>query len=183
MKRVFAILVLISVSIFAFAQKSDIPSQIFRNRVEIAESSDENTTPISVFYMYDESPRMYYLSVGDLGVGTDLLQVNFDPVYELFIPLGGTIEEAVAKLNEIKALYKMPRRESVEMQANFAPLYPNGELITVTVTSRQILLGKALEFSIPTGSEGVVRATHIYRSDLFGLVTALKIYKKLHPRE
>lgn len=31
----------------------------------------------------------YYLSVGHLGIGGDILQINFDRIFELFLPLGG----------------------------------------------------------------------------------------------
>ena len=36
----------------------------------------------------------YYLEVGNMGVGGEVIQINFDPVFVLFIPLGSTIEEA-----------------------------------------------------------------------------------------
>ena len=55
------------------------------------------------------------------------------------------------------------------------------ELVTVTVTSRRFLFSKVLEFSLPVqGSDALVRATHIYRSDFSSLLTTLKIYRKLH---
>ncbi len=180
MRRLIITLVLACLTVFTFAQNSSV----LRPRIEIAEiNSEENHNNMEVFYMNDESPRVYYLSLGNLGIGGDLVQVDFDPVFELFIPLGGTITEAIAKMEEIKAFYKMPRLEKTEINGCFAVGYPNDKLAPVTVTSRRFLARKVLEFSLPTETEGLVRATHIYKGDLSGLLTSLKIYKKLHPKE
>ena len=97
MKKVILTLALVCVTVLAFGQ-----NKILRPRIEIAEVETEIdeafTTELEVFYMNDENPRMYYLSLGHLGIGTDIIQLQFDPVYELFIPLGGTLEEAIAKM-------------------------------------------------------------------------------------
>ena len=180
MKRILTTLALAFVAVFAFAQSNSI----LRNRIEIVEvSSEENNIEMEVFYMHDESPRMYYLSVGDLGIGTNIVQVEFDPVFELFIPLGNDLNEAVAKLEEIKALFKMPRLEETEIMGCFAALYPNENLVPIKVTSRRFIFSKLLEFSLPTGTDGLVRATYIYKNDFGSLLGSVKIYKKLHPKE
>ena len=180
MKRIIATIVLACIAIFAFAQSSSI----LRPRVEIVEcSSEQNNIEMEIFYMNDESPRMYYLSLGGLGIGTDIIQVEFDPVYELFIPLGGSTDEAIAKMNGIKAFYNLPRRGSTEVDALFSALYPDDNVVTTTVTSRRFLASKVLEFSLPAGSDGAVRATYIYKGDFNSLLTSLKVYKKLHPKE
>lgn len=180
MKRIITTLLLSCTSVFTFAQNSSI----LRPRVEIAEcSSEQNNTELEVFYMNDETPRVYYLSLGGLGVGTDIIQVDFDPVFELFIPLGGNLDEVIDRMNEIKALYSMPRRGSTEISGSFAALYPNDDLVTTTVTSRRFLASKVLEFSLPTGTDGIVRATHIYKDDFNSLLTGIKLYRKLHPKE
>ena len=132
MKRVFATLVLAFVAVLALAQNSSV-SSILRPRIEIAECS-ENDMEMEVFYMNDESPRMYYLSLGNLGVGTGIIQIDYEPV-------------------------------------------------TFTVTSRRLLASKILEFSIPTKTEGIVRATHVYKGNFNSLMGALKLYKGLHPKE
>ena len=99
MKRFLATLLLASAAAVAFAQNS-----LIRPRMEIAES-EENGISLEVFYMDDESPRVYYLSLGHLGVGSDIVQIQFDPLYELFIPLGNTLEESIGKMEEIKEYY------------------------------------------------------------------------------
>jgi hypothetical protein len=180
MKRFLVITALALVTtVSAFAQVSSL----LRPRIEIAESSSEDNSRIEVFYMNDETPRMYYLSLGNLGVGTDILQVSADPVYELFIPLGNTLDEVIAKMEEIKSFYKLPRLETREISGCFAIACPNDNLLTVTITSRKLLASKILEFSLPTDASGIVRATHIYKSNFGSLLTGVKIYKKIHPKQ
>lgn len=168
----------------AFAQNSAL-----RPRVEIAQVESEVggivETALEVFYMNDESPRMYYLSLGHLGFGNDIVQIDIDPLTELFIPLGSTVGEAVGKLEEIKALYNMENLETTELEGYFSILYPDtSNPVTVTVTRRQLLASKLLEFSVPAkGSEVLLRARHISRSDFSQIVGGVKFYKKLHPKQ
>lgn len=180
MKKVITTLVATLICVIAFAQNSSL----LRPRMEIAQvESEDHDTMMEVFYMNDESPRTYYLSLGHLGVGTDLLQVNIDPVYEAFIPLGANIEQTIAKLQEIKEMYKLPRLDSTEITGYFSALYPGGEPMVFTVTSRRFIFSRFLEFSIPVENEDLVRATNIYRSDFNSLLTSVKIYKAIHPDE
>lgn len=182
MKKIILTLALVCVTAFAFGQ-----NKLLRPRIEIAEVETEIdgafTTEMEVFYMNDENPRMYYLSLGHLGIGTDLIQLQFDPVYELFIPLGGTLEEAIAKMQEIKNFYKAPRQSTMELEGSFAVAYPTSETIPVKATRRQFIT-KVMEFSLPTTADvALVRATHIGKNDFASLLGSLKIYKKLHPKE
>ncbi len=182
MKKLIIFLALLCVSTISFAQTS----KVLRPRVEIAqvETEDIKTVAMEVFYMNDENPRTYYLSLGNLSIGGHIVSIEADPLFELFIPLGNTIDEAIAKMEEIKAMYKMPKRSSSEIIGNFALAYPTDDLIKVTVTRRQFVFSRLLEFSIPTpGSETVVRNTHITKSNFSSLLGSLKIYRKLHPKE
>ena len=178
MKRIITTIVLAFATICAFAQTSSI----LRQRMEIAEVSS-NGTKLEVFYMYDENPRVYYLSLGGLGIGSDIVQVNFDPFYELFIPLGNDLEAAIDKLETIKDFYDMPNLGTTEILGNFAVAYPGDTPVLVTVTARRLLFGRLLEFSLPTDTEGLVRATHISRSELKSIIGAVKFYEKLHSEE
>lgn len=179
MKKFITTFALALVAVASFAQKP-----LFRPRMEIAEmSSDNGNLEMEVFYMNDVEPRTYWLSVGHLGIGTEIIQVDFDPVYELFIPLGHDLNEVVAKMEEMKAMYKQ-KGESFEMQGCFSVAYPDeNELETVTVTSKRSLGSKLLEFSLPTKSDGVIRATYIAKMDFGGLLSGVKFYRKLHPKE
>lgn len=184
MNKILTTIALVCAAVCSFAQN---PS-IVRPRIEVAEveTGVEETVSsrLEVFYMNDEDPRMYYLSLGNLGIGNDLVQIDFDPVYELFIPLGGTLEEAIAKMEEIKAFYKEPRQATMEITGCFAALYPNDKLTTVKVTRRQLLTSSILEFSIPNpDNDTLIRATHIAKSEFGGLLSTLKIFRKLHPKE
>lgn len=183
MKRIFTMLAAVCVATLAFAQNSSL----VRPRMEVAAiesgNGDDVTTRLEVFYMDDDSPRMYYLSLGNLGIGTDIIQVDFDPAFELFIPLGNTLEEAIASMEEIRDYYALPKLSTVEITGNFAFVYPNDKPVTVTVTRRQNLLTKLLEFSIPAGGEDVVRATYVSKMDFNSILSSVKLYKKLHPNQ
>ena len=152
-------------------------------RMELAsvetEEANVATTRLEVFRMRDEGS--YWLSVGGLGVGTDLIQLEFDPVFELFIPLGNTLDEALATMKEIQGFYKSPRQSSTEVQGCLSALVPNGKMEPVTVTSRRLLATKLLSFSVKR--DDLVRATYISKSDFGSLVFSLKMYRKIHPKE
>lgn len=183
MKRIITTIALACVALLAFGQKQSI----IRPRMEIVKAETEVngsfSTELEVFYMNDENPRVYYLSLGNLGIGGDILQLEFDPIFELFIPLGNTLEEAVAKMEEIKGYFKLPKKSTTEIQGYFSMAYPGGDPQTVTVTKRQWVT-KQLEFSIPAqGSENLVRATYLQKSDIGGLLGSLKIYRKMHPKQ
>ena len=182
MKRIFAILSLLTcLAAFSFAQNASP----LRPRMEIADYEVESDATIEnkleVFYLADESPRMYYLSVGNLGVGTDIVQINFDPIFELFIPLGNTLDEAMQKLELLKETCKADAGTTIEMDGCLALGVPNENLETVTVTSRRFLFSKLLAFSVER--DGWIRASHVSRSSLNSIVASLKLYRKIHPNE
>ena len=152
-------------------------------RMELATVETEvggyETAQMEVFEMRDSGT--YWLSVGHLGIGTDLVQLDFDPVFELFIPLGNSLEEALAKMKEFQAFYKAPRLSTMEVQGCLAAIYPSDNFETVTITSRRLLGAKILSFSVQR--DDFVRATYITKSDFNSLVFTLKAYKALHPKE
>ena len=176
MKRFLTILLLACAAAAAYAQNS-----ILRQRMEIAEF-EENSVSLEVLYMDDASPRMYYLSLGHLGVGSDIVQIQFDPLYELFIPLGNTLEESIGKMEEIKEYYAQPRLWTTEITGRFAVAYPNDEPVSVNVTSRRLLTSKLLEFSLPS-PDGLVRGTLVTRGQFNSLLNSLKFYRRIHPNE
>ena len=131
MNKILTTIALVCAAVCSFAQN---PS-IVRPRIEIAEAEtgveETVSSRLEVFYMNDEDPRMYYLSLGNLGIGNDLVQIDFDQVYELFIPLGGTLEEAIAKMEEISQALK-----------NAAPAFET----CYAKTSNEDLKGAAADF-------------------------------------
>lgn len=174
MKRFVSTILILACTIAAFAQ-----NPVLRQRLEIAEIEiNDGERSLEVFRMEDNG--QYYLSVGNLGIGTDLFQIQFDPLFELFIPLGGTLDESMEKLQDLKAFYKQARKTSTEVQGCLSAAYPNDKLEPITVTSRQFL-GRILEFSVER--DGLVRATYVPRADFNSLVTSVKLYRKIHPKE
>lgn len=180
MKRLFAIL---AVVVMTAATLSAQVLQKASQRLELAtvetELGGHETAELEVFRMNDTGT--YWLSVGHLGIGTDLIQLKFDPVFELFIPLGDSLEEALTKMKELQAFYKEPRLSTMEIQGCLSAIYPGEDFEAVTVTSRRLLGSKILSFSVQR--DDLVRATYINKADFGSLVFSLKAYKTLHPKE
>lgn len=175
MKRLISVIIALSLAVAAFSQ-----NQAIRPRAEIATVEiNEGDLVLEVFRMEDNGT--YYLSLGHLGIGNDVIQVQVDPLSELFIPLGGTLAEASETLNQMKDLYKREPGETIEMQGCISVLFPSDKLETVNVTSRKFLLSRMLEFSV--GREGYINATHIGKSDFNSLVTTFNLYRKVHPKQ
>ena len=177
--KTFITLLVAAMPVLASAQVLQKASQRLELATVETELAGYETAELEVFKMNDAGT--YWLSVGHLGVGTDLVQLQFDPVYELFIPLGNSLEEALAKMKEMQAFYKQPRLSTMEVQGCLSALYPGEELETVTITSRRLLASKILSFSLQR--DDFVRATYITKSDFGSLVFSLKAYKALHPKE
>ena len=176
MKKFISIAIALLVTTAAFGQNNSF----LRQRMELAQvENDEGDTELEVFQMADNG--QYYLSVGHLGIGDDVIQFQFDPVFELFIPLGSTLTEAVATMEQLKDFYKNAPGTSMETNGCLCAAFPNDQWETVTVTSRKLILSRLLEFSVER--DDFIRATHVARSDFNALVSSLKFYQKIHPNE
>ena len=181
-RRTIAVLLFAAASLTVFAQTSKIPQ---RNEIVQISSDDEDTVNPDIFEVFDQpvdGQHHYYLSVGHLGFGDEVVQVLFDPIFELFIPLGDTLDEAIATMESLKALFKEKPGTVMEVEGCLAFGFPNSDkLEKVTVTYRKLLLSKNLMFSVER--EGYIRATYVARSEFNSLVSGVKFYKKLHPKE
>ena len=178
LKFTFALFAL-AMPFLASAQVLQKASQRLELAVVETQIGGYETAQLEVFKMNDAGT--YWLSVGHLGIGSDLVQLQFDPVYELFIPLGNSLEEALAKMKELQAFYKQPRLSTMEVQGCLSALYPGEVFEPVTITSRRLLATKILSFSLQR--DDFVRATYISKADFGSLVFSLKAYKTLHPKE
>ena len=178
MKRIVSTLFVFVWTVVAFAQGS-----ILKQTLEIAEVEiNDGDVSLSVFDMPEEGQHQYFLCVGTLGIGDDFIQLQIDPVFQLFLPLGNTLEEAQEKLEAFKEIAKEPSGTEMETVGTLALANPStGELEPVFLTSRRFLFQRLVEFSVRRN--GYVRATHIGRSDLETLVTSVKLYRKIHPDE
>ena len=180
MKRIFIVL---AVAVMTAATLSAQVLEKASQRLELATVETEiggyETADLEVFQMHDTGT--YWLSVGNLGIGSDLVQLKFDPVFELFIPLGNSLEEALEKMKGLQDFYNQPRLSTMEVQGCLAAMYPGEDLEPVTITSRRLLGAKILSFSVQR--DDFVRATYITKADFGSLVFSLKAYKALHPKE
>lgn len=161
------------------AQISKIPQRLEIVSVDLEVAGIEEN--LEVFNMPTDSLNNYYLSVGHLGIGDNVIQINFDPLFELFIPLGNTLDEALEYLQKLQELYNQPKGTSMEIEGCLAVGVPNEKLEKVKVTFQKVLFTKLLAFSIER--EEYVRATHIPKSEFNSAVRGVKFYKKLHPGE
>ena len=176
MKKIVSIIILLMLNAPVFAQNARIP-QIY----EIAQIEKDGDLALQVFSIPKDGQQCYYLDAGTLGIGDKVIQIQIDPLYRLFIPLGETLTEALETLGRLQDLYKEPVGTVTEISGCFAPAFPNESRETVTITSRKLLLSRMLEFSIER--DGYIRATHITKSDLGSLITTVKLYRKIHPKE
>lgn len=178
MKRVLSILVFLALGVTAFAQGS-----VLKQTLEIAEVEiNDGDVSLSVFDMPEGDVHQYYLDVGTLGIGDDIIQFNVDPVFRLFIPLGGTLAEAQAKLEEFRGVANMSAGEGIETVGTLALANPStGTEEPVYLTARRFIFQRIIEFSVKR--DGYVRATHIGRGDFGTLLNGVKFYRKIHPNE
>lgn len=176
MKKLSCIIAALFVAISSFAQESDIP--VIK---EIASVEQNDITTLDLFNMPSNGENHYYLCVGSLGHGDEVVQIVFDPVFKLFIPLGNSMDEAIETLKTLQALFKQPVNSSLEMPGCLAFGFPNDKLETVTITYRKPFLSRQLEFSLER--EGYIRATYVAKSDIGSIMTSAKIHKKLFPKE
>lgn len=178
MKKILTTLFAVALTVTAFAQGS-----VWKPTLEIVEVEiNDGAVSLSVFDMPEEEQHHYFLCVGTLGIGDDFVQLQIDPVFQLFIPLGETLEESQAKLEEFREIAKASAGTEMITLGTLALANPStGEYEPVYVTSRRFLIQKLAEFSIKRN--GYVRATHISKGDLGTLISGVKFYRKLHKNE
>ena len=178
MKKVISSIFLLVWTVVAFAQGS-----VLKQTLEIAEVEiNDGDVSLSVFDMPEGDTHQYYLCVGTLGIGDDILQFKVDPVFQLFIPLGGTLAEAEAKMEEFKGVAGMSVGDGIETVGTLALANPStGEEEPVYLTSRRFIFQRLIEFAVKR--DGYVRATHIARSEFNSLLNGVKFYRKIHPNE
>ncbi|MBR5042756.1 MAG: hypothetical protein IKX67_05915 [Bacteroidales bacterium] len=185
MKKYFIILSLLVWSFAAFAQQAKIPQRLELVTVDLQVGDDDSLLSaeenLEVFNMPIDGENHYYLSVGHLGIGDDIIQFNIDPIFELFIPIGDTVAEALEYLQGLQALFNGPKNGSIETEGCLAAAFPNDNMEKVTVTYQKVLVTNLLAFSVER--TGCTRATHIPKSQFNSLIRSLKIYRKLHPKE
>ena len=159
------------------AQTSKLPTVI-----DIVSVEDENTgDSVEIVNIPVEGVNYYWLHLGEMGIGNRTVQINLDPVYQLYIPLGENITGAVATMEELKTLFKEPNGTTREIQGSFKPFFPGENLETVKAIKYKPLLTNQIQFVIER--DGYLRVTYISKSDFNSLLRGLKLHGKLHPSE
>lgn len=177
-RKSLTLLVLAILPVLASGQS--IPQRLELVQIE-KEIDSFSVETLEVFNMPEEGANHYYLTVGRLGFGDEVVQVLFDPISELFIPLGDTVAEALESLQQIQALFKQQPGASLETTGCLAIGFPNGNREPVRVKYMKPVLSKILEFSVQR--EGYMRAAHMQKGEFDTLVRGVKFYQRLHPNE
>jgi len=176
MKKVLVILLFALMPLFASAQDSALPY-----RLEISSVESDEQIQLEAFQLIKDGVSSYYLSVGHLGVGNEIIQISFDPLFELFIPIGNTLDEAIETMEDMKEHYGQPSSETFEMPGCLAVAFPTDDLQPITVVPKQVFLTRNLIFKMEY--EGYERNTYVPRSNFMSVLSGLKLYRKIHPNE
>ena len=159
------------------AQNAQLP---LIDEIATVENSDGDNI-LDVFAHNTDGKTQFYLNVGNLGIGNDVVQLLFDPLFKLYIPLGETFTEAMDNLEKMQQLFKAQKGTVTEYTGNFAPLTPTTEMETVKVTTRKNIFGRSLEFALER--EGYIRATSVSKSDFSSLMFNLKLNRKMYTKK
>lgn len=179
MKRILIACLCAVIPVLASAQLSKIPQRLEITTLTTEINGYEETQ--EVFNMPQDGANHYYLSVGHLGIGDEVVQIIFDPVFELFIPLGDTLDEALESLQKLQDVLKTRSQTGIEVSGVLSAGWPAGDLEPVKVVYRKVLLSNKLMFSVER--QGYIRATYVGKTDFNALVSGVKFYKRLHPKE
>ncbi len=177
MKKVLFILSLLLMPFMASAQNT-ILSQV--DEIAQVEDGDGNTV-LNVINLPENGQNHYWLSVGNLGVGNKIVQIQIDPAFELFLPLGDNLTDAVDAVEELFKQSKEPRGTTVKRQGCLVFAVPSQDkLEEVTVTSRKVLFSRDLEFMLER--DGYTRITYVSKSHLSTLNKGMKFYARFHDK-
>ncbi len=177
MKKVAILIAALLCTAGLFAQNGKLP--IVKEIVSLENGNTGQT--VDVVNIPVDGQNRYYLHVGNMGIGDKIVQVELDPVYRLYIPLGNNITDAVATMEDLKTLYKEPKGTMREIQGSFKPFFPTVETETVQVYKFKLLFENKLQFVIER--DGFSRVAYLTKSDFNSLLRGLKFHGKLYPSE
>ncbi|MBR1575075.1 MAG: hypothetical protein IJ654_01360 [Bacteroidales bacterium] len=177
MKRITFLLAAVFCTASLFAQTSRLP-----DIREITSVENENTgETVAVVNIPVDSISHYWLHLGNMGIGNKTVQINLDPVYNLYIPLGGSVAEAVATMEELKTLLKEPKGTRRDIQGSFKPFFPSEQLETIQVYKFKLIVENKLQFVLER--DGYERVAYLAQSEFNSLLRGLKLYGKIHPSQ
>ena len=163
---------------------TSIPASAQLDKLAARESVIELETESNIFEIFTmeiEGQNHYYLSLGKTGLGNHFIQVNIDPVSEMFVLLGDTIDEAIETMSTFKAWFKEPLGKVGQVQGCISMFMPEKDTEPLDVITGKFLLTRYMEFSVER--EGVVVASNIHKDEIGSLLTSLKIERKLRPNK
>ena len=179
MKTLFKTLLIVlcaTMPFFSYAQNLKEKISQKKEIVELEPGEDNEHVPLEIFAMKSPDSTQFYLSVGPLGVGDNVLQVQFDPLFELFIEIGQTLAEAEQTLYKIQNMYDQEEGFSMQLNGCLNVGFPNKDIEPVTITRKNFVLTKYLEFSVVR--DGYIRATSVSKSDFNSLMFTYKLNRK-----
>lgn len=177
MKKIASVILALVCTMGLFAQTDKIPT--IKEIVSI--DNDNSSQMVQIVNIPVDGINHYWLHVGSMGIGNKIVQIELDPVDQLFIPLGDNITDAVAYMEELKTLFKEPKGTMREIQGSFKPFFPGENLETIQVYKYKPLLTNQLQFVIER--DGYERVAYLSKSDFTALLNGLKFHGKLYPSE
>lgn len=176
MKRIVSILALVLGLTAVFAQ----PGSAQQVSVIMQMEDGNGDMKLAVFDKPEQDGHHYYLCVGSMGHGDDFIQVHLDPVTQLFLLLGTTLDEAQATLESFIALAGQKHGTTQEALGVFAVGMPsNGQPETILLTARRYFITRKMECSVQ--HDGAFRAAYVTRFDLKSALSAVKMHHRMHP--
>lgn len=179
MKRIVTLFAALSLLLIPTLSSAQNEKPRLQARASIA-VFEEEVSHFEVFPMeMRDGTRQYYLSLGEAFVGTHKFGVG-TTVLEVFVYLGNTMDEALAYMQSMLPWFDEAKGTQHEVQGRLIAIQPDGELQPLQVTSGKTL-GRWLEFSVEM--DGAVLNANIYKRPFKSLISSVKFYRKLHPKE
>ena len=184
MKKQLTIL-LLSVLTLGTVQAQKQPASM---RVEVADTESDNGF-FTIFTYQDEGDDSfgYYLSIGRSSnvLGADeILGMVAKNQHEVSIRLGSDSDEALAKIDDILALYDQDLDYTAEFdgRATTNGLQLGDSLTTTCTVIKKPLGGKRLRFDFKKGKKGKEDHVFLPKSAVKSLLSDFKTDIKLHPK-
>lgn len=173
--------ILLLLAVLTFSVSAQKKTTVFDRNVLVEVGPDDETTSLEVFSLPKDGELRYYLSVGPVGIGNKVVQVYADPISELFIPLGNTLDESMKTLETINDYFKMPKGSENTILGCLTPILPKDDTEVFKVTTGKQLFSRYVVFSIQR--DEYLREAQISKSEFRNLMNSMKFYRKFHPKE
>lgn len=184
MKKLLTMLLLSALALGTAHAKKKQPAGM---RMEVAETEADNGIYTIFTYSGDDSFG-YYLSMGRTNsvLGADeILGMVAKNLHEVSIWLGSDSDEALAKIDDILALFDQDLDYTAEFQGRATTNgFQLGDPLTTTCTViKKPLGGKRLRFDFKKGKKGKDDHVFLPKSAVKVLLSNFKTDIKLHPKQ